>query len=80
MLGLEDFERYVFVITILERYSERDCALLLGCSVQEVREARARALQRLASSGRVAFARERLIDSASDRGSVLAENALKINR
>jgi DNA-directed RNA polymerase specialized sigma24 family protein len=75
VLGLEDFERFVFVISILEHYSEQDCALLLGCSVQQVREARARALQRMASSGRAALARERLIDSESDRADVLVEAA-----
>jgi DNA-directed RNA polymerase specialized sigma24 family protein len=48
-LGLEDFERFVFVISIREHYSEQDCALLLGCSVQDVRGARDRALQRMAS-------------------------------
>jgi DNA-directed RNA polymerase specialized sigma24 family protein len=79
VLGLEDFERFVFVISILEHYSEQDCALLLGCSVQQVREARARGLQRLASSGRAALAYERLIDSDSDRGSVVAEDAHQIN-
>jgi hypothetical protein len=68
----------VFVISILEHYSEQDCALLLGCSVQQVREARAP--QRMASSGRAALARERLIDSDSGRGSVVVEEAHKINR
>jgi DNA-directed RNA polymerase specialized sigma24 family protein len=80
VLGLEDFERFVFVISILEHYSQQDCALLLGCSVQQVREARGRALQRMAGSGRAALARVRLIDSDSDRGSVLVEDAQKINR
>jgi hypothetical protein len=80
MLGLEDFERFVFVISILEHYSEQDCALLLGSSVQQVREARTRALERMASSGGAALARERLGDSDSDRGSVLVEFARKINR
>jgi DNA-directed RNA polymerase specialized sigma24 family protein len=80
VLGLEDFERFVFIISILQHYSEQDCALLLGCSVQEVRQARARALQRIAISARAALARERLIDSDSDRGSVLVEDAHKINR
>jgi DNA-directed RNA polymerase specialized sigma24 family protein len=80
VLGLEDFERFVFVVSVLEHYSEQDCALLLGCSVQQVRETRARALQRMASTGRAALARERLIDSDSDRGSVLVEDAHKINR
>jgi len=48
--GLEDYERFVFVISVLERYSERDCALFLGSSVPEVQEARTRALNGLAHS------------------------------
>jgi DNA-directed RNA polymerase specialized sigma24 family protein len=80
VLSLEDFERFVFVISVLEHYSEQDCALLLGCSVQQVREARAHALQRMASSGRATLARQRLIDSDSDRWNVLVEDAHKISR
>jgi hypothetical protein len=51
VLGLEDFERFVFVISVLEHYSEHDCTLLLSCSVQQFREARTRALRRIANSG-----------------------------
>lgn len=80
VLGLENFERFVFVMSIRERFSDHECALLLGCAVQQVREARARALQRMARSGRTASDRERLIDSDSDPGSVLVEDAHKINR
>jgi hypothetical protein len=47
---LEDYERFVFVMSVLEHYSEHECALLLGCSVPEVREARTRALKELADS------------------------------
>ena len=43
VLALEDFERFVFVISVLEGYSNRDCAVLLGCSLLEVRQARTRA-------------------------------------
>jgi DNA-directed RNA polymerase specialized sigma24 family protein len=50
VLGLEDYERFVFVMSVLEHYSEHDCALLLGCSVPEVREARTRALHALMDS------------------------------
>jgi DNA-directed RNA polymerase specialized sigma24 family protein len=50
VLGLEDYERFVFVMSVLEHYSEHDCALLLGCSVLEVREARTRALHALMDS------------------------------
>jgi|UPI000361FD4D hypothetical protein len=43
VLALEDFERFVFVISVLERYSDHECAVLLGCSLLEVREARTQA-------------------------------------
>src|SRR3984893_12651381 len=57
VLGLADFERFVFVLCVLERYREHECALLLGCSASEVREARTRAIEELASSGQVASSR-----------------------
>jgi hypothetical protein len=50
VLGLEDFERFVFVMSVLEHYSEHECSLLLGCSAREVREARGRALEDLMDS------------------------------
>ena len=50
VLGLEDFERFVFVMSVLEHYAEHDCGLLLGCSAREVREARVRALEDLMDS------------------------------
>ena len=50
VLGLGDFERFVFVMSVLEHYSEYDCGLLLGCSAREVREARSRALEELMDS------------------------------
>ena len=48
VLRLADFERFVFVLCVLERYREYECALLLGCSASEVREARTEAIQELA--------------------------------
>lgn len=48
VLALEDLERFVYVLSVLERYSEPDCALLLDVSVREFREARARAVQQIA--------------------------------
>jgi len=50
VLALEDYERFVFVMSILEHYSEHDCAVFLECSVPEVRDARTRALNDLAHS------------------------------
>jgi DNA-directed RNA polymerase specialized sigma24 family protein len=50
MLRLADFDRFVFVMSVLEHYSEHDCALLLGCSAGDIREGRTRALKELADS------------------------------
>ncbi len=52
VLGLADFERFVFVMSVLENYSPHACALLLGCSSSEVRQARAHALAHLAAERR----------------------------
>ena len=50
VLALEDFERFVFVITVLEEYSEHECALLLNCSIRDVRNARVRATEQMAAT------------------------------
>src|SRR5229473_264355 len=50
VLGLADFERFAFVLCVLERYREHECALLLGCSAIKVREARTQAIEELAQS------------------------------
>ena len=57
VLGLGDFERFVFVLSVLEHYSQHECALLLGCSDLQIQEGRVRALEQLAGSKRaVSFA------------------------
>jgi DNA-directed RNA polymerase specialized sigma24 family protein len=57
VLGLGDFERFVFVMSVLEHYSHHECALLLGCPVLEVRQGRFHALEALAGSSQaVSFA------------------------
>jgi DNA-directed RNA polymerase specialized sigma24 family protein len=50
LLALGDCERFVFVMSVLERYSEKECSVLLGCPLQEIQTARIRALEQLASS------------------------------
>jgi hypothetical protein len=50
VLRLADFDRFVFVMSVLEHYSEHDCALLLGCSAGDIEEGRTRALKELADS------------------------------
>ena len=53
VLRLEDFERFVFVMSVLEHYSEDDCALLLDCSAREIRKARTRTLKELMNSSQM---------------------------
>jgi DNA-directed RNA polymerase specialized sigma24 family protein len=44
VLALEPFDRFVYVVTVLEEYSEQDCSVLLGCTRRDVSAARMRAL------------------------------------
>jgi DNA-directed RNA polymerase specialized sigma24 family protein len=50
VLALEPFERFVYVMTVLERYSDQDCSLLLGCARREVVAARTRAFEQIGSA------------------------------
>src|ERR1700683_5164328 len=50
ILPLEPFERFVYVITVLERYSEQECSVLLGCARQDVVAARTRAFGQIGSA------------------------------
>ncbi len=45
---LPPFERFVFVISVLEGHSVSDCASLLGCTLTELIQARSEALTRIA--------------------------------
>jgi len=47
VLALGDFERFVFVLSVLERYSDQDCSILLNCSREDIRTARMRGLQQI---------------------------------
>ena len=51
VLALEPFERFVYVMTVLERYSDQDCSLLLGCARRrDVVAARTRAFDHIGSA------------------------------
>jgi hypothetical protein len=50
VLALEPFERFVYVMTVLERYSDLDCSLLLGCARRDVVAARIRAFEQIGSA------------------------------
>jgi len=47
ILQLGPFERFVYVMSVLERYSEQDCSVILACTRQEVIAARMRASQQI---------------------------------
>jgi DNA-directed RNA polymerase specialized sigma24 family protein len=50
LIGLPAFDRFVFVMAVLERYPDQECSLLLGCTGDEVKAARIRALERIGRS------------------------------
>lgn len=49
ILDLAPFERFVFLMSVLERYSDNDCSILLGCARRDIVTARANAMLRLAA-------------------------------
>jgi hypothetical protein len=46
---LNAFERFVFIMSVLEKYSDQECSLLLGCFRRDVINARTAAIRRLTS-------------------------------
>jgi DNA-directed RNA polymerase specialized sigma24 family protein len=48
---LDPLERFLFVMSILERYSNWECSLLLGCSMNQVAQSRMKALSQLPDFG-----------------------------
>ena len=50
LLSLSAFERFAFILSVLEGYSDQDSALLLGCTRQALIAARVRAEQEIARS------------------------------
>ena len=53
ILKLDALERFVFVMSVLEGYSNQDCSILLGCSRQTIVNARALALEHLANADQI---------------------------
>lgn len=47
VLQLGPFERFVYVMSVLERYSDQDCSVLLACTRRDVIAARIRASQQI---------------------------------
>ena len=50
-LQARPFDRFVFVISVLEGFTVRESAALLGCSPREVEQSRVRVLQQIAATG-----------------------------
>ena len=75
VLGLEPFDRFVYVMTVLERYSDHECSLLLGCARREVLAARTRALQQLGSAVELQY---KLLPNAKSQSSVLRERSSSV--
>jgi hypothetical protein len=65
VLKLEPFERFVYVMSVLERYSDQHCSVLLGCARAEVSAARIRALQQIADS--MELRNEKMANASSTR-------------
>ena len=75
VLGLEPFDRFVYVVTVLERYSDHECSLLLGCARREVLAARTRALQQLGSAMELHY---KLLPNAKSQSSGLQERSSSV--
>ncbi len=56
---------FVFVMSVLERYSDQDCSVLLGCARRDVLAARTRALQQIGKAAE--FHRKLQVDSGSEQ-------------
>ena len=65
ILRLNDFERFVYVLSVIERFGDQECAVLLGVSWKEMRETRALAVQHVSDFER---AITELIADASSTG------------
>jgi hypothetical protein len=50
VLGLQSFDRFAFILSVFEGYSDQDSALLLGCTRQALIAARIRATEGIARS------------------------------
>jgi len=64
IVKLPVFERFAFVMSVLEGYSDHECSLHIGCTRAAVAAARVRALERI---GRAAELRDELVSIAPAR-------------
>jgi len=76
IMELPTFERFVFVISVLEGYSDQECSLHLGCVRADVVALRTRALQRMGHSAQILSiaSRQEKGTALSNRGSQMQPN------
>jgi len=74
VLDLPTFDRFVYVVCVLEGHSDRECALLFGCTRDAVVKARVRAFQVL---GNPTVVQQQLASAASDR-TIRPERSLQV--
>jgi hypothetical protein len=67
ILRLNDFERFVYVLSVIERFSDQECVVLLGISLKEMRETRAIAVQHVSDFERAVT--KSAMDPSSTRNS-----------
>jgi DNA-directed RNA polymerase specialized sigma24 family protein len=77
VIDLHTFDRFVFVMSVLERYSDQECSLLLDCSRTGVVAARIRALQQIGNSADV---HRGLVGVGGDRDARADGRALRDDR
>jgi len=80
IIDLPKFERFVFVMSVLEGYAARDCRFLLNCSNFDVAQARAQALQQLAQSTEAAGSAEALAKTYFEESRHDADSGLRQER
>jgi hypothetical protein len=67
ILSLNDFERFVYVLSVIERFRDQECAVLLSISLKEMRETRAIAVQHVSDFERAVT--KSAMDPSSTRNS-----------
>lgn len=71
---LPPFDRFVFVMSVLERYSDHECALLLGCPFADILPARIRALQQISRiEKRLQFTKDAIGTHAGAKAEILQD-------
>lgn len=80
VLELETFSRFVFVMSILESYSDRECATLLGATLQDVAAGKLQAVEHLGARAQEALAAAAVAVAPAPTAAAAATNAAATER